>query len=82
MPDSPSLSLQWWIRHHRISLHPLPSASERLVFFTAAAELEEASANRGASSQRINDSAMHASYRAIAENRTKAHFKSDNRTAV
>ena len=57
-------------------------ASERLIFFAAAAEIEEASANRGASSQRINDSAMHASYRAIAENRTKAHFKSDNRTAV
>jgi len=52
------------------------------VLFAIAAELDESLQAKGGRSSRVNDTAMHVSQRAIALNRTKAHFKSDNRTAV
>tara|TARA_R110002094_G_scaffold175362_3_gene155780 strand:- start:37 stop:273 length:237 start_codon:yes stop_codon:yes gene_type:complete len=77
-----SHSLNWLIRHHASGAQRLPRFAERMVLFAAAAELDENLQAKGGGSARVNDTAMHVSQRAIALNRTKAHFKSDNRTAV
>jgi len=82
MPTSSSHTLDWLIRHHASCVQRLPSFAERLVLFAIAAELDESLQAKGGRSSRVNDTAMHVSQRAIALNRTKAHFKSDNRTAV
>ncbi len=82
MPASSSHTLDWFIRHHASSAQRLPSFAERMVLFAAAAELDANLQAKGSGSSRVNDTAMHVSQRAIALNRTKAHFKSDNRTAV
>ena len=82
MSTTSSHTLDWLIRHHASGAQRLPSFAERMVLFAAATELDESLKAKGAGSLRTNDTAMHVSQRAIALNRTKAHFKSDNRTAV
>jgi len=80
--STPSFHLDWLRRHHATGGRRLPLPAERMVLFAVAAELDEPLQAKGAGAPRINDTAMHVSQRAIALNRTKAHFKSDNRTAV
>lgn len=80
--STPSLNLDWLRRHHANGGRRLPLPAERMVLFAVAAELDESLQAKGSGSARINDTAMHAAQRALALNRSKAHFKSDNRTAV
>ncbi len=60
----------------------MPDYAQRLVLFAAAAELDQNTRGKDPGLLRAHDTAMHVSQRAIALNRTKAHFKCDNRTAV
>lgn len=82
MPSPTSHTLDWLIRHYASGAQRLPGFAERIVLFAVAAELDESLQAAGGGSARVNDTAMHVSQRALALNRRKAHFKSDNRTAV
>ena len=82
MPASTSLTLDWLIHHHGANTQRLPLSAERLLLFAVAAVIDESAKHNKGGTHRANDTAMHVSQRAIALNRTRAHFKSDNRTAV
>lgn len=71
--------LEWFARHALVPGAGLARGLQLLLLFAVAAEIENADVARaGAKVQRFDQAEM-ASRKQQAENRRKAHFKSDNR---
>ncbi len=69
----------WYSRHAGFPARRLASSAELLLLFAIAAEADESAADRGAAKIERQNVAEMASRRQQAENRRRAHFKSDNR---
>ncbi|MCF3650994.1 hypothetical protein [Synoicihabitans lomoniglobus] len=84
MSSSSPAVIRWLVRHAGYPAHRLAPGAERLVLFAAAAAAaaDEAGVQRASGMIVRKNSAEEASRRQQAENRRKAHFKSDNRTAT
>ncbi len=78
--SSPSELLNWFCRHAVCCPGGgLERRAQLLVLFTVAAEMENAEVARASGKVQRYDGAELASRRQQAENRRRAHFKSDNR---
>lgn len=84
MPDLPVNTLSWLRQYTGFPARRLSAKAELMVLFAAAAErdaADEAAAAARSKPQKESGAAA-VSQRALAFNRTHAHFKSDNRAKV
>jgi|UniRef100_UPI004049807D hypothetical protein len=82
MSAAPASIIQWLTRYTGFPARRLDTKAELMVLFASAAENEEPKPAVNGGPIIRKDTAQQASQRAIAMNRSLAHFKSDNRTAV
>jgi hypothetical protein len=82
MSAVPASIIQWLARYTGFPGRRLESKAELMVLFATAAESEELKPAVNGGPIIRKDTAQQASQRALAMNRSLAHFKSDNRTAV
>jgi hypothetical protein len=82
MSAVPPPIIQWLTRYTGFPARRLPAKAELMVLFASAAESEELKPAVNGGPIIRKDVAQQASYRQLAMNRSLAHFKSDNRTAV
>ncbi|WP_221032360.1 hypothetical protein [Actomonas aquatica] len=77
--SAPLNSIDWFARHAVGPGVVFAPGAQRLVLFAVAAEIDNAAVDRASAKvERFNNAEL-ASRRQQAENRRKAHFKSDNR---
>ncbi|MCC5024837.1 MAG: hypothetical protein J6386_19495 [Candidatus Synoicihabitans palmerolidicus] len=82
MPSDLPPVIIWLCCHTGFPGRRLAAGAERLVLFAAAAQVEEARVVRAEGKIERKNNAEDASKRQQAENRRKAHFKSNNRTTT
>lgn len=82
MSSAPASIIQWLARYTGFPARRLDAKAELMVLFATAAAAEELPQAVNGGPIVRKDTAKQASHRQLARNRSLAHFKSDNRTAV